>query len=345
MSKNKKSSRLEKNLGKDKKKTTNKKTKKKNKKAKKEKRFSILGFLFSLILIFIIFLCCVYGYYFVKEGFDAKKALNSMLNNKFIKPDKITVLVLGVSTDISTELSDTIMVCSYNPKTQKAFILSIPRDTFVGNNRNSAKGADKINSLYTRGGPKAMAERIENITGLDIDYYAVVKNDALINIVDAIGGVDFEVPIDMDYDDVTQDLHIHLEAGMQKIDGEKAEQLLRFRHNNNGTSYPSSYGDNDFGRMKTQRNFVVQTAKQTLKVGNIFKIPTITSAIFDNLDTDVGMGNAIRYIPSALNFDTESLQTYQLPGDSQKLNSLWFFLHDENKTNQLIEEINQYMDN
>lgn len=345
MGKTKRASRLEKNINKDKKKPVNKKQKRKNKKVKKEKKFSLLGFLFSIFLIIIILGCCFFGYYFVKEDFDAQKALHSMLNNKLLKPDKITVLVLGVSTDISTELSDTIMVCSYNPDTQKAFILSIPRDTFIGDSKSNAKGADKINSMYSRSGPELMTEKIENITGLDIDYYAVAKNDALINIVDAIGGVDFEVPIDMDYDDVTQDLHIHLEAGMQKIDGEKAEQLLRFRHNNNGTSYPSSYGDNDFGRMKTQRNFVVQTAKQTLKPGNIFKIPAITNAVFSNLDTDVGMGTAIRYIPSALNFNTESLQTYQLPGDSQKLNSLWFFLHDANRTQQLVEEINQYMDN
>ena len=343
MSKTKRSSRLEKNLSKDKKKPVNKKQKKKT--TKKKKRFSLLSFLFSIVLIIIILLCCVFGYFFVKEGFDAQKALYSMLNNKFIKPDKITVLVLGVSTDISTELSDTIMVCSYNPTTQKAFLLSIPRDTFIGDNRNSARGADKINSLYTRGGPQVMAEKIEKITGLEIDHYAVVKNDALINIVDAIGGVDFEVPIDMDYDDVTQDLHIHLEAGMQKIDGEKAEQLLRFRHNNNGTSYPSSYGDNDFGRMKTQRNFMVQTAKQTIKPGNIFRLPAIVNAVFSNLETDISVGSAIRYVPSALSFNTENLQTYQLPGDSQKLNSLWFFLHDENKTNQLVQEINEYMDN
>ena len=264
-----------------------------------------------------------------------------MIND--FKPKQVTVLVLGVSTDISTELSDTIMVCSYNPRTQKSFILSIPRDTFVGDSKSKAKGNDKINSLYTRKGASGMAKKIEEITGLDIDYYSIVKNDALINIVDAIGGVEFDVPIDMDYDDDSQDLHIHLSKGLQKIDGEKAEQLLRFRHNNNGTSYPSSYGDNDFGRMKTQRNFTVETVKQTLRFGNIIKLPAICSAVFSNLDTDIGVGTCIRYMPFALGFDTESLHTYQLPGDSQKLNSLWFFLHDENKTKALVTEINEYI--
>lgn len=66
----------------------------------------------------------------------------------------------------------------------------------------------------------------------------------------------------MDYDDPTQDLHIHLKAGYQLLDGNKAEQVLRFRHNNDGTSYPSSYGDNDIGRMRTQREFLKILMKQ-----------------------------------------------------------------------------------
>ena len=73
----------------------------------------------------------------------------------------------------------------------------------------------------------------------------------------------------MDYDDKYQDLHIHLTAGEQKLDGNKAEQLVRFRHNTDGTTYPVEYGDNDIGRMRTQREFIMQVMKQTLKPGNI----------------------------------------------------------------------------
>ena len=76
----------------------------------------------------------------------------------------------------------------------------------------------------------------------------------------------------MKYDDPTQDLHIDLKAGVQMIDGEKAEQLLRFRKNNDGTSYPTEYGDNDTGRMRTQREFIMAVMNQTLKPENIFKI-------------------------------------------------------------------------
>ena len=118
-----------------------------------------------------------------------------------------------------------------------------------------AGGFDKINALYQKS-PQKTVEAVENLTGINIDYYITVKTSALIEIVDAIGGVDFDVPINMDYDDDTQDLHIHLKAGQQKINGEKAEQLVRFRHNNNGTTYSAEYGDNDEGRMMKIPNII-----------------------------------------------------------------------------------------
>lgn len=313
---------------------------KKSNKENKTKKFSFFSIILTCFFILIILMCSCFGYYFIKEDFNAGKAWTSMINKISIKPRSITMLILGVSTDISTELADTIMVCSYNPSTEKAYIISIPRDTFIGTNKNSAKGRDKINSMYSRG-PEVMVEKVEELTNLNIDYYAVVKNDALIKIVDAIGGVTFNVPINMNYDDVTQNLHIHLNSGVQLIDGEKAEQLLRFRHNNDGSSYPSSYGDNDFGRMRTQRDFIKETARQTLNLGNIFKIPKISKAVFDNLETDISFFTTLKYIPSALWFDIDSLETYQLPGESKKCNSLWLYIHDSNETMKLINELTQ----
>lgn len=311
----------------------------------KSKKFNFFKFLFtilfSLILLFIILFCICFGYYFIKEDYNIKSALVQTSNKLSLKPEKITVLVLGVSTDLTTQLADTIMVCSYNPKTQDAFILSIPRDTFIGVNKNKAKGTDKINSIYSKYGVETMVEKAEKITGLKINHYAVVKTEALIDIVDAIGGIEFDVPINMDYDDITQDLHIHLESGVQLIDGEKAEQLLRFRHNNDGTSYPSNYGDNDFGRMRTQREFIKSLAKQTITLGNVYRIPKISSALFKNVETDLKFLTILKYIPSALSFDMDSIENYQLPGESKKCNSLWFYIQDSNETIKLVNELKQ----
>lgn len=222
-------------------------------------------------------------------------------------------------------------------------MLSIPRDTFVGDNEETAGGFDKINSLYQKDVKKTVSS-VEKITGVKIDYYIVVKTQALIDVVDAIGGVEFEVPIDMVYDDPTQDLHINLKKGMQLLDGDKAEQMLRYRHSNpdkNGkmTTYPASYGSDDFGRMRTQREFIMATAKQLASWKNVSKMKNILNAVFSNLETNMSLGKMVGYIPSVLKIDTEAIRAEQLPGESALINELWFYRQDTAKTKDLVTEL------
>ena len=321
------------------------KPKKQNmKKEKKRKKHHILRFIRNLLLLIII-ITIIIGFLFYKKveanGGGVKGVLCTLLGQSvedLANLEKINVLVLGVSEDIDTKLTDTIILCSYNPQNQSASMLSIPRDTFIGKNQNTAKGSDKINSLYAKNVQKTV-DAVEKITDLEIDYYVVVKTSSLIKIVDILGSVDFDVPIDMDYDDPTQDLHIHLSKGMQKIDGEKAEQLLRFRHNNDGSSYPSEYGDNDYGRMKTQREFMQETLKQALTLKNAKNAKKIINTVFDNIETNLTKDDCIPYIPVASEFDINSIVSRQLPGESKKCNNLWFFLHDKKETKEIISEI------
>ena len=182
-------------------------------------------------------------------------------------------------------------------------------------------------------------EAVEELTGIDIDYYAVINNDLLIQMVDVIGGVEFNVPIDMDYDDSSQDLHIHLKAGQQLLNGEQAENLVRFRHNINGTSYPSSYGDNDIGRMRTQREFITQVAKQTIQFKNIGKIGNIVDIAYKYVETNVTLSVIKDYIPYAIEFNTENIQTGTLPGTNQKINGLWFLKANKTEAKELINQM------
>lgn len=234
------------------------------------------------------------------------------------------------------------MVASYNPNTQKATLLSIPRDTYTGKNAKKATSYEKINALYNRKHrPDETLEAVNEITGLDIQYYVVVKTEALIKLVDVIGGITFNVPIDMDYDDTSQDLHIHLKAGEQKLDGNKAEQLVRFRHNNNGTSYSEEYGDNDTGRMRTQREFIMQVVKQTAKPENIFKLGEILDVAKQYVITNIDFNVAKDYIPYVVEFNTDDLLTAILPGTNTNKNTsgTWIFIHDKVQTKQLIQEL------
>lgn len=262
---------------------------------------------------------------------------------------EIKVLILGVSTDLDSELTDTIMVAYYNPNTQKANLLSIPRDSYTGKNTAKATASLKINALYNiEKTPEKTLKAVNEITGLDIKYYVIVKTEALIQLVDAIGGVEFNVPIDMKYDDPTQDLHIDLKAGTQKLDGEKAEQVLRFRHSNPDkitgqmSTYPSEYGNDDFGRMRTQRDFISALLKQTLKPGNIFKLGEILEIAHKNVETNLELSYIKDYIPYAVEFNTDNLQTATLPGttpDMKDTNNVSIFVINKKLSTELIQSM------
>lgn len=315
-----------------------KKEKKKLTKKQKIIIFSIIG------IIIVLFAIKIGTYIYKADGNIADAAIN-MVADAVGDETPITALVMGVSTDLDNELTDTIILVGYNPKTQASFMLSIPRDTFIGSNEATAGGYDKINALYQKDVKKTVSA-VEKITGVNIDYYVVVKTQALIDVVNAIGGVEFEVPIDMKYDDPTQDLHINLKKGMQLLDGDKAEQLLRYRHSNpdsNGrmTTYPASYGSDDFGRMRTQREFIMATIKQMVSWKNVSKIKNILNAVFSNLETNMTLGKMVGYVPSALKLDTEAIRAEQLPGESALINELWFYRQDTSKTRDLVTELMQ----
>lgn len=320
----------------------NRNQEKKNSKNKKKHR--ILKAFLVIILILIALIGGFVGYSVYKNGWGVKSLIQTAMGQsekKLQNLEPFTVLLLGVSEDISSKLSDTIIVASYNPKTQKATLLSIPRDTFIGTNKNKANSYDKINALYQKN-PEKTLNTVNKITGLNIKYYAVISNNALVEVVDTIGGVEFDVPIDMNYDDSSQKLSIHLKKGMQKLNGEQAEGLVRFRHNNNNTSYPSSYGDNDLGRMRTQREFLKEVAKQTIKLKNITKIGSFVDILKENVTTNITNWSLIKdYIPYAIDFNTENLEMANIPGTTGSLgpNNLSFFIYDKSATEKLVKEL------
>lgn len=326
-------------------------TKEKEKKRKKKKK--IFGKVVLLLVLIIAIAGGIFAYKVHRNGGGLQGMLATMVGhdeNTKKNLGEFKCLLLGISTDLEgSSLTDTIIVASYNPNTQKATLLSIPRDTYTGKNSARATAYEKINSLYGRKNrPDETLEAVNEITGLDIEYYAVVKTEALIELVDAIGGVTFNVPIDMVYDDLTQDLHINLKAGEQLLDGDKAEQLVRFRHGNwdpktkTYPTYPAEYGDNDLGRMRTQREFIMQVIKRTARVENIFKIGQILDVAKNNLITNIDFDAAKDYIPYIVEFDTANILTATLPGtvpDLSQTNNVSIFVYNKKETKNLVQEL------
>ena len=307
-------------------------------KKKKKKKHRIIKRIFLTILVLILIAGIVFGALVMKNGGGLTGLVTTVVGSSKSKiktlPD-VYALCIGVSQN----MTDTIMVAKYSPQNQQASLLSIPRDTFCGKSKASASASDKINAIYPISGPAKTMERVNDLTGLNIKYYIVVDTKALRDLVDCIGGVYFDVPIKMDYDDTSQNLAIHLEAGYQLLNGTQAEGVCRFRHNNNGTSYPVSYGDNDLGRMRTQREFIKQTVKQTLKVSNITKIDDIMKIAQEEVETNIDWNVARDYIAAAVNFNTDNLKSEQLPGSTGYLNDVSFFFADENRTKQVVQSI------
>ena len=328
-------------------------TKKKKIKREKKKKSKILKKILLFLLIALIILIGWIAYRTQKNGGGMQGLLSTLVGHneetlKNLQP--IQVLLMGVSTDNGGKLTDTIIVATYDPKNQSASLLSIPRDTFVGKNPQTGTAMDKINTLYLKS-PEKTLTKVNEITGLDIKYYMVIDNEALIKLVDVIGGVEFNVPIDMVYDDDSQDLHINLKAGMQKLDGNKAEQLLRYRHGNLDKktgrylgTYPAEYGGNDYGRMRTQREFMIETVKQTIQAKNILKVKEIIDIAYEYIETNLSISTIKDYVPYAVNINIDAIQSAVLPGGSYGPTTkpsypLWLFIPDKKETAILINEL------
>lgn len=328
-------------------------TKRKKIKREKKKKSKILKKILLFLLIALIILIGWIAYRTQKNGGGMQGLLSTLVGHneetlKNLQP--IQVLLMGVSTDNGGKLTDTIIVATYDPKNQSASLLSIPRDTFVGKNPQTGTAMDKINTLYLKS-PEKTLTKVNEITGLDIKYYMVIDNEALIKLVDVIGGVEFNVPIDMVYDDDSQDLHINLKAGMQKLDGNKAEQLLRYRHGNLDKktgrylgTYPAEYGGNDYGRMRTQREFMIETVKQTIQAKNILKVKEIIDIAYEYIETNLSISTIKDYVPYAVNINIDAIQSAVLPGGSYGPTTkpsypLWFFIPDKKETAKLINEL------
>ena len=322
----------------------------KDKKVRRRKKNKTMKKVLLLILLVLVIVVSYFVYKTQKNGGGLTGFLATAVGhdeNTKKNLGEIKVLILGVSTDLDSQLTDTIMVASYNPNTQKANLLSIPRDTFTGKNQSKAIASQKINAIYniTRD-PEKTLEAANEITGLDIKHYALIRTEALVKLVDAIGGVKFNVPRDMKYKDPTQDLVIDLQAGEQILDGNKAEQLLRWRHSNyiNGEmeTYPVEYGNDDFGRMRTQRDFIVATLKQTLKPSNIFKIGQILEIAKENVETNIDFDAVKDYIPYAVEIDTDNITTAVLPGttpDLSKTNNVSVFVVNKKEAQDLLQSM------
>lgn len=241
------------------------------------------------------------------EAAETKPTLSPEPESETVGRKKDTYTLLVVGRDRVGLNTDTIMVGRLDCAAGTLDVVNIPRDTLV----NVPWAVKKINSVYGTLGTEGLLETIEDLVGFDIDNYVIVNTFAFQQLIDCIGGVYFDVPIFMYYDDPMQNLHINLAPGYQLLDGSKAEQLVRFRMNNDG----SGYGRGDLERIETQQRFLKALAKQVLTLGNVTNLPQMIKIITENTDTDLTGGNIAFYAQEVLKLDPDNINFMTMPYD------------------------------
>jgi len=200
--------------------------------------------------------------------------------------------------------SDTMLLMRFDAGARRIDLTSLPRDTLLHHEWYS----NKLNYAFASGGVELLRTEVENLLGVPVDYYISVDLAGFAALVDSIGGVDFEVPADMDYDDPAQDLHIHYAAGYQHLGGQQALEVVRWRKNNDGSGYPGA----DLGRIATQQAFLRAAAEQALRPGNA---PALARVLLAYVKTDLTAGNLVWLANAALDVGTAGVAFHTLPGD------------------------------
>lgn len=231
--------------------------------------------------------------------------------------------------------ADGIMVVTYDVPNQKVGLLSIPRDTLV------MKKNPKINSSM-KAGIDNLEEVVSDLVGFPIDYYITLDLDAFIEIVDAVGGVDFDVPVEMYYDDPAQDLHIHYKPGMQHLNGQQAMEVCRFRHNADGTGYPLG----DVQRAEIAQKMMLTIAKKVMSVDSLVNINEFVGIVERNIETDLKGTDIAWFAAKALGLNLSTgVSSDTLPGDGNvtyRGTSYCYELYPEDSLELINKLVNPY---
>lgn len=212
---------------------------------------------------------------------------------------------LIAARDVASGCTDVIIVGRFDTKNHTINMVSIPRDTMI--NKGTAL---KVNSVYAGdkenggNGIDGLKREMKRMLGFEIDSYAVVDVEAVAKLIDAIGGVYFDVPIDMNYSDTAQGLEIHISKGYQKLSGADAVNVLRFR---------KGYPNGDLGRIETQHKFIKALAEQILDIGNIPNLGAAIEIYQEHVQTNLTAGNILFYAKNFLDMDMDNIQFVDMP--------------------------------
>ena len=244
--------------------------------------------------------------------------------------EKVYTLILAGLDEVSGN-TDTIVVARLDAQTRRIDLVSIPRDTYV----NLPWDVRKINCVYTAAknaggnGLDGLRDAICSLCGFRPDCCAVMDIETVKQAIDMMGGVWFEVPFDMDYEDAAQGLSIHITAGYQRLDGEQCVQLCRYRKN---------YINGDLDRISLQHGFLHAAAKQFISLGSIPNLAGVVQLAARSLDSDLGAANIAFFLRCAVQCRAEDLNFHTMPNRPAEAGGLSYTFVEKDEWLALLNE-------
>ncbi len=270
------------------------------------------------------------GYYISRTGM--KWNVREVFEKPFDGRPVVHILVLGEDNTGKRMkgqrgLSDTIIIASIDLEKKHVAAISIPRDTRV--DANGYGKSSKINAAFSQGGPVETARIVFELTGVQPDYYVVTNVEGFKGTVDAVGGVEIDVDKNMRYTDRWGGLYINLKKGRQVLDGDKAMQYVRFRHDVMG----------DITRIERQQKFLKALAKKALEPANLPKLPRTMDAVAKNVRTDMSPKDLLYLAKFVSKLDMAGVKMATLPGVPETLHGISYWIPDANKTAEVVQEL------
>lgn len=220
--------------------------------------------------------------------------------------------------------TDSMILARFDPASDQIRMLSIPRDTRVP---IPGHGTFKINAANPYGGPALSARVVADFLNVTVDRYVLFNTRAVIQLVDAIGGINVFVPKNLNYDDYSGHLHIHLRKGMNHLNGQNAHDFLRFRHDELG----------DIGRVQRQQAFLQAVVAQYMNPINLLKTPQLLKVAQDNLETNLTNDEMVKLCTWGKDLRKDKIQLSMVPGVASTIDGVSYWVADEAGTRRVVD--------
>jgi polyisoprenyl-teichoic acid--peptidoglycan teichoic acid transferase len=295
---------------------------------KKKKKSRLLTWILTPLLVVLIS-AIAYGTFIynkaesvVQESYKPVKTTTKRAEKVDPTKDNVSILLIGVDDSETRNFgegtrSDALMVVTLNKKDNSVKLLSIPRDSYV--NIPGREYKTRINAAHAFGGTALAIDTVQEVLDIPIDYYVKMNFNAFIDVVNAIDGIEIDVPyLIVEQDSKDRADAIRLQPGIQILDGEEALAFARTRHQ-----------DSDIYRGLRQQEVIKAIIKKSVSLGSITKQTNIIDAVGKNVQTNLTFGEMRSFLSYVLSGQNLSFETLALEGSDSMINSAYYYQLNE----------------